>query len=203
MSEIFVCNSPKIEIRGANNEPRSLSGYAAIFNSLTDIGCFQEQIAEGAFDEALADPNLDVVARFDHDGQPLGRTANGTLKLTVDNHGLRYDVTPPDTSLGRDILALVKRGDVSSSSFAFSLRSNGDTWDYSGKVPIRTLRNINLHDVSPVTTPAYASTSVQARSKNIPIKVEGKPELSVEYYERAIRDANLRNADIRLLRFGK
>lgn len=204
MSEIYVCHAPKIELRGQGSEPRQLVGYAAVFNQRTTIGPYDETVSPHAFDEALNDPSLDVVALFDHGGQPLGRTSNGTLRLSTDAYGLRYEVTPPDTSVGRDVMELVKRGDISASSFAFTLRGDtGDSWAYGGPLPLRTLQNLNLHDVSPVTTPAYAGTAVSARSRmEIPKNVEGM-DITVEEYQKWIKSAYNRNADIRLLRFGK
>jgi HK97 family phage prohead protease len=178
-----------------------LTGYAAVFNQATNIGPYDETVSPHAFDEGLSE-SPDVVALFDHGGQPLGRTGNGTLKLSVDSYGLRYEVTPPDTSVGRDVMELVKRGDISASSFAFSLRGdNGDSWQYGGPLPHRMLQNLNLHDVSPVTTPAYANTSVAARSKEFLPKVEGICTRTDEY-EKWIQEAYARNNDIRVLRFG-
>ncbi len=200
--EIFVNGNPQIEVRGVGNEPKVLSGYAAVFDQRTAIGSFNEVVDRHAFDEFLDNPS-DVVALFDHQGQPLGRMSNGTLKLSTDSHGLRYDLTPPDTALGRDILTLVKRGDISASSFAFfDVRSGGDEWDYSGSTPLRTLRNLNPHDVSPVTTPAYAMTSVQARSKIIVPPNEGIPDTNLERYYQEVYALRLRNADIRQMRYG-
>lgn len=200
---IYVCHAPQIELRGNGDGPKSLVGYAAVFNSRTSIGPYDEMVASNAFDEFMSMPDMDVVALFDHAGQPLGRTSNGTLQLSVDAHGLRYSVTPPDTQLGRDIMQLVKRGDVSASSFAFSLRGDGDSWNYDGPTPLRTLRNLNIHDVSPVTSPAYASTTVSARAK-IPIILPTKEGIqpSVDEYERVIEQLRARNCDVRKMRFG-
>lgn len=147
----------------------SISGYAAVFNQETVIGGifgFREQIAPGAFDQAIeAD---DVRALFNHDpNMLLGRTASGTLKLSVDRRGLKYDVDLPDTAVARDVRTLIKRGDVTGSSFGFTV--DEDDWDESemkkGKLPLRTILKASLWDVSPVTYPAYPQTSVSARSK--------------------------------------
>jgi HK97 family phage prohead protease len=91
--------------------------------------------------------------------------------LAVDKKGLRYDVDLPDTAAAKDVRTLIKRGDVSGSSFAF--RVEDDKWD-EGKtdkksgtrtLPLRTILRAELFDVSPVTYPAYPTTSVSARSK--------------------------------------
>jgi HK97 family phage prohead protease len=152
-----------VEIRAGADRP-NLSGYAAVFGEITEIaGLFKEQIAPGAFAEAVT--RDDVRSLFNHDSNyVLGRTTAGTLRLVEDDKGLRYDVDPPDTTWARDLMVSVQRGDVSQSSFAFEVTE--ESWDYGqkGDMPIRTISNVRLYDVSPVTYPAYASTSVSARS---------------------------------------
>jgi uncharacterized protein len=156
-----------LEVRATENEPTRLTGYAAVFNTRTAIGDvsswgFYEEIAPGAFRNALA---MDVRALLNHSpDHVLGRTTNGTLTLAEDDKGLRVEITPPDTQTGRDVLALVKRGDISQMSFAF--RTVKDTWrEEKGKAPVRTLEEVELYDVSPVTYPAYPTTSISARTK--------------------------------------
>lgn len=146
-----------------DGDVRQLSGYAAVFNTVTDIaGLFREQIAPGAFTEAVT--RDDVRALFNHDANfVLGRTASGTLSLREDAQGLRYDVTPPSTTWATDLMVSVSRGDITQSSFAFSV--DDESWEYpAGVLPLRTIRKATLYDVSPVTYPAYASTSVSARA---------------------------------------
>lgn len=158
-----------VEFRENDNGGATISGYAALFNQETVIGGaygFREQIAPGAFDDAVG--RDDVRALFNHDPNfLLGRTKSGTLRLKVDKKGLRYDVDLPDTAQARDIRELIRRGDVSGSSFGFVVQ--GDEWDEtplkSGKLPLRTLTKVELYDVSPVTYPAYPQTSVSARSR--------------------------------------
>lgn len=157
-----------IEFREADDAV-TISGYAAVFNKETVIGGmwgFREKIAPGAFDDAIG--RDDVRALFNHNPDILlGRTESGTLRLSVDKRGLKYDIDLPDTAQARDVRTLIKRGDVSGSSFGF--RVNDDEWDDSpvreGKLPIRTITKVELFDVSPVTYPAYPQTSVSARSK--------------------------------------
>lgn len=158
-----------VEFREAD-EKSSIGGYAAVFNQETVIGGglwgFREKIAPSAFDSAIETD--DVRALFNHDpNYVLGRTVSGTLRLAADKKGLRYDVDLPDTAAGRDVRELVRRGDVSGSSFGFIVED--DDWDESevkkGKLPLRTIRKASLFDVSPVTYPAYPQTSVSARSK--------------------------------------
>jgi HK97 family phage prohead protease len=128
-----------------------------------DLG-FIEQIKAGAFARALREKQ-DVRALVDHDSKLiLGRTTAGTLQLKEDAVGLAYTVQLPDTQAGRDIWTSVKRGDVSQSSFAFIAKV--DQWDYSGDKVKRTILDVDLYDVSPVTYPAYEQTAVSARSRN-------------------------------------
>jgi HK97 family phage prohead protease/HK97 family phage major capsid protein len=146
-----------MEVRAAEGE-RRIEGYAATFNDVTDLGYFREQIAVGAFDGHLAD---DVRLLINHTGVPLARTTNGTLRLSVDETGLRYEAQLADTTEGRDLYTLIKRGDISQSSFAFSIEE--EAWD--NKANLRTVNKVGrLYDVSPVTYPAYATTTVAARN---------------------------------------
>ena len=156
----------EIELRADDAEP-VVAGYAAVFNELSeDLGGFREEIAPGAFEEALK--ASDIRALFNHDpSQIVARTKNGTLKVWEDEKGLRYEFTPNmKTQAGRDLVELLKRGDVDQSSFAFSMEGGVDEWDDSGNIPIRRIKKVGrLYDVSPVTYPAYPATSVQvARS---------------------------------------
>jgi HK97 family phage prohead protease len=148
-----------VELRVAG---RKLVGYAAVFDKRTTIYDFTESIAAGAFKASLARGD-DVVGLVDHDpGRLLARTRSGTLKLAEDGRGLSFELSLPDTQLGRDILALVERGDVGGASFGFTLPKGGDEWSGSD----RTLRNVNLIDISVVNAwPAYPETSVSARSR--------------------------------------
>ncbi len=142
-------------------QPRQIVGYAAVFNSDARIGdYFIERIAPGAFAAAIA--RDDVRCLFNHsDNLVLGRTASGTLRLSEDEKGLRYEVDTPDTAWARDLVTLIDRGDVSQSSFAF--RATRQEWDDTGELPVRTILEVELLDVSPVTYPAYDDTQVGVR----------------------------------------
>lgn len=139
-------------------------GYAAVFESETVIaGMFREVVAPGAFDQAVG--RDDVRALFNHDpNYVLGRTTVGTLRLSVDERGLRYEVDPPATQWARDLMTSIGRGDVSQSSFGFRVKK--DSWtqpENNQGLPLRTIEDVELFDVSPVTYPAYPETSVAAR----------------------------------------
>jgi uncharacterized protein len=151
----------KIEVR-AQPESRVIEGYAAVFETPTDMGNYLEEIASGAFDDA---DDKDVVALFNHDANyPLARTSNGTLELSSDARGLFYRFEAPDTTFGNDLLKMVRSGLIAQSSFAFTIRK--DNWmQEAGMKPKRRIEQVDmLFDVSPVTYPAYKETSVTARA---------------------------------------
>lgn len=142
-------------------------GYAAKFDTLSEeMWGFREQIAKGAFTDALKDS--DVRALFNHDPNiVLGRNKAGTLELVEDDIGLRYEITPPDTQTARDLAESIRRGDINQSSFAFAMRNGGvEEWQElpDGKA-IRTIKKVaRLYDISPVTYPAYPDTESGVRS---------------------------------------
>jgi HK97 family phage prohead protease len=147
----------------------AIGGYAALFNNVShNLGGFKEQIAPSAFSRSLAAGD-DVKALFNHDANCiLGRTKSGTLALSQDERGLKWRaVLDPSNSQHRDIYSSVKRGDISDCSFAFTVPDGGDDWkEESGNedfFAMRTLKDVNLLDVSAVTYPAYPGTSVGAR----------------------------------------
>lgn len=144
---------------------RQIVGYAARFNSPTQIGSyFVEKIAPGAFASAIARPD-DVRCLFNHsDNYVIGRTKSGTLRIAEDAQGLRYEADAPDTQWANDLLVSIERGDVSQSSFCF--RATREEWDETGPLPVRTILEVELLDVSPVTFPAYDDTEVGLRSLN-------------------------------------
>ena len=149
------------EIR-ADDGGVKVAGYAAVFNERTDIaGMFVEVIAPGAFREAIG--RDDVVFLVNHDGLPLARTRSKTLKLTEDSRGLHMetvlDADDPDV---RGIVGKMKRGDLDKMSFAF--RATKQEWDDTTEPPTRTIREVELYDVSIVTSPAYDGTSIALRS---------------------------------------
>jgi uncharacterized protein len=145
------------EMRAATDD-LVVEGYAAVFNSTTDLGTFQERIAPGAFADVLED---DVRLLINHDGVPLARTSNGTLTLKEDEEGLYYRGVLSDTQAGRDLYTMIQRGDISQSSFAFTIGE--ESVDEDG---VRVIEKVSrLIDVSPVTYPAYQAASVYARAE--------------------------------------
>jgi HK97 family phage prohead protease len=171
---VEVRSSPhKGELRlvapAAADEPRKIRGYAAVFNSrsqvlTTDGGmAFVEVIAPGAFATSLA-AGLDVTASFNHNPDyPLGRVSAGTLRLFEDTEGLGYETTLGTRSYEADLEQSLERGDVFGSSFTFAAVE--DRWEEGPDgLPLRTLIQVHLFELGPVTNPAYRSASATARS---------------------------------------
>lgn len=141
---------------------RHIIGYAAVFNSLSeDLGGFREKIDPGAFANSINSD--DVRALWNHDSNYiLGRNKSGTLTLAEDQRGLKIDITPPDSQWARDLMTSIERGDVSQMSFGF--RTVEQRWEGEYPDETRTLMEVQLFDVSPVTFPAYPDTSIGLRS---------------------------------------
>jgi len=156
-----------------------------VFNSPSQPLPFTEKIAPGAFRRSLRSRN-DIKILWNHDtGSVLGSTRAGTLTLTEDNYGLRVRATLPNTQLGRDTAELVRRGDIDSMSFGFSVPSGGDDWNADGTE--RTLRSVRLHEVSIVAFPAYTSTAGTTSVRGID-KVAERAEVDPD----ALADAMLK-----------
>lgn len=147
------------------NQPPRISGYAAVFDSMSeDLGFFREEIDSRAFDNVMG-TGPDVRALFNHDANcVLGRTKAGTLRLKLDARGLAYEIDPPDTQIARDLMVSMRRGDVTQSSYAFIVKRDQWTDNADGSITRRVLEIEELFDVSPVTYPGYASTSAQVHA---------------------------------------
>ena len=154
------------------NEREYIVGYAAKFgvNSLV-LGDFVERIDPGAFgivsERRGRKKPLETRALWNHDANyPLARYP-GTLKLSVDDVGLRYEFPVPDTTYGRDIASNIRAGIVKGSSFSFTVPSGGDSWAVEDGQSIRTITRIDsLLDVGPVTFPAYPDADVTVAQRS-------------------------------------
>ena len=150
-------NTAQFEIR-EDEAGMTFEGYAAIFDSPSEPLPFIERIKRGAFNRSLKQARNDIKLLWNHDTSAvLGSTRAGTLKLVEDNRGLKVTGTLPNTTMGRDAAVLLKRGDVDSMSFGFSVPSGGDSWNEDGSE--RVLKSVRLHEVSIVAFPAYTSTA--------------------------------------------
>jgi uncharacterized protein len=153
-------------------ESRWIVGYAAKFgvNSL-DLGDFIERIDPGAFgivaERRGRKKPLETRALWNHDpNYPLARFP-GTLRMNVDDVGLRYEFPVPDTSYGRDLAANIEAGIVKGSSFSFQIAPGGEAWSVEDGRSIRTVTKIDsLIDVGPVTFPAYPDADVTVAKRS-------------------------------------
>lgn len=138
-----------------------IGGYALKFNTWSDdLGGFIETISPKALEGADLS---DVRCLVDHEpSQILGRTTAGTLELEVDDVGLKYRCTLPNTQLAKDIHENIRLGNVNQCSFGFMLNEGGDNWVKSDDgLYKRTLNSFKeITDVSVVTYPAYRDTDV-------------------------------------------
>lgn len=174
------CVEQPAEFRAAGDDSAFagvLTGYGPVFNKASrDLGGFVEIIEPtgpgaplegGALDLSL---HTRVMARTNHDSNLLLGTTDATptptLRLFVDEVGVRYEIDVPPTSYGRDLVILAKRGDIRFSSFAFRTAPGGDTWGYdSDDRLVRRVQSFTLVDVAPVADPAYwDAPSAMARS---------------------------------------
>ena len=148
------------------------SGYAAVFDSPSEPLPFIERITPGAFAQSLASRN-EIKLFVNHDTtRVLASKRSGTLRLSEDAYGLRVEADLPPTTDGNDLAILMRRGDVDSMSFGFSVPSGGDSWSNDGAT--RQLNEVRLHEVSIVTAfPAYQATTVSVRSLDQLAEVTG------------------------------
>lgn len=144
------------EVRELEDGGLRFEGYAAVFNSRSeDLGGFTEFVAPGAFKRSLRSRN-DVKLLFDHNpANVLASTRAGTMTVEEDSYGLKVTADLAPTTLGRDVSVLVKRGDIDSMSFGFSVIR--DSWNPEGTE--RTLNSVRLIEASIVSWPAYSGTA--------------------------------------------
>lgn len=180
-----------------NIENRKVVGYALKFNTESnDLGGFVESIESNALDGVLE--NSDVLCLLNHDEKrgvlARWRKGKGSLNLSVDDIGLKYEFEAPNTALGSELLEGIKRGDISASSFAFQI--NEDRWqkvdENKYKRVIKSFKTI--YDVSPVYYPAYDTTDVSIAKRGLDTQInneleEAKQSLDLdEYYAKLINN---------------
>lgn len=148
--------------------PTTLTGYAVVFNQRANIGgYFEEEFLPGAFEAYLGDDRNDIYAVWNHDlSEVIGRRKNNTLSLREDGHGLWFEITPPNTVMGRTALTLVDEGFVDKMSFRF-LVDEETRIEREDEVPLYQIRKARLREVSPVPFPAYEGTELSARCRSL------------------------------------
>ena len=166
-------NRNNLEIRAISNEvqvdSRNITGYAVVFESNSEDLGFIERIMKGAITDDTIKKS-DVFCLLNHDSTKVlarSKYGEGSLKLELDERGLKYSFTAPNTGLGEELLEHLQRGEIDSSSFAFtvSLDEGSEKWYTVEGVQYRDIYKIDeLYDVSPVYQPAYQETTVSKRA---------------------------------------
>lgn len=152
-------------------------GYASTWRNYANLGDFVERCAAGCFARSLSRGADSVYACLGHDPNLIvGRCKNGTLRLREDENGLHHECDLAPTSTGKDVFALISRGDVNEMSFAFTVDpDDGEDWSevddptepdptLRRRVRLRTLKNVQLMDVAYTPSPAYTGTSATAKA---------------------------------------
>jgi HK97 family phage prohead protease len=156
----------ELRVEATESDGMRFTGYAAVFNSDSEPLPFIERIMPGAFKRSLKARNEVKLFKNHNMDEVLASTRSKTLRLSEDSKGLLAEATLPDTTAGRDLAVLMKRGDVHAMSFGFSVPNRGDSWSDDGMT--RQLKEIRLHEVSIVTGfPAYEATTASVRSLDI------------------------------------
>lgn len=166
-----IANDKQVRIEKRDGQPPRIVGYAAVFYRAEEPGTqyelysgHVERIQPGAFQRSI-DESDDVRGLFNHEpSQILGRTKSGTMRLSEDETGLRYEIDVPDTQVGRDVVTSIERGDVTGSSFAFAVSEGGSEIRKDGKITVREITGVDLYDSGPVTYPAYDATTTGLRA---------------------------------------
>jgi uncharacterized protein len=172
------CPAP-VEVRvEESGKSTKIVGYASLFNVWADIGgMFKERVKPGAFTKTIKE--ADVRALWNHNPDyVLGRNKSGTLRLWEDEKGLGYEVEPPNTAWARDLIESIRRGDINQSSYGFMVNKQDINYENNE----RTIIDVALFDVSPVTYPAFPTTTAQVRSMFEKIQ-EVEPEVKEEEQE--------------------
>jgi len=161
--------SQPVELRALDDGQEVISGYALVFNQESeDLGGFTEVIEP----RSVANVDFsDTVATFNHDAnQVLGRVPR-TMTYEVDDRGIKVNIIPPDTTTGRDVKELVKRGDVKGMSFTFRIGKKGDKWEKpkdARGLYHRTITEIEMiPEWGPVVFPAYRATDVSVAKREL------------------------------------
>lgn len=155
-----------VEIRKNTDgtESRTIEGYGVVFDKWShDLGYFKEKVSRTAFDGV---DFSDVVATFNHDfNMVMARTSSKTLKLTIDDIGLKYSFDAPNTTAGNDLLENVRNGNIVGSSFMFNIKEQRWTWKKGpDEIDEREIVKVDrLFELGPVTMPAYPDTTAALR----------------------------------------
>jgi len=150
-----------------DSERNEIEGYGAVFNTWYDVFGFREKVLKGAFKRTIK--GNDIRSLFNHEPNLiLGRNKAGTLEITEDEHGLHYRTRLPNTTYANDLRESIDRGDVTQCSIGFQVVK--EIWDNGYKD--RSLEEVKLFDVGPVTFPASEKTEVKLRSAMLDMGID-------------------------------
>jgi HK97 family phage prohead protease len=168
---IYICNMNTsqenrdtlhpLEVRN-EDDSRLITGYAVVFEQWADLGYFKEKINRKALDGVDLSQ---VVATFNHNfDYPLARVDSNTLKLSIDDFGLKYEFEAPNTTAGNDLLENIRNGNVKGSSFMFTVEEDRWTFSDTEEQDTREILKIGqLIELGAVTMPAYREAFVKQR----------------------------------------
>ena len=175
----------------ASDEEMIVEGYASTFEPYVlwregDVEV-REQIDPHAFDNA---DMTDVIMQYDHEGRVFARQSNGTLQLSVDDHGLKIRADLSKTEGARQLYEDIRSGMITQMSFAFSIADD----EYDKKQHLRSIRSVRrVYDVSAVSIPANPGTEIAARSYfDGVIEAERAERLAAEEHDRKVKELRLR-----------
>lgn len=169
----LIAELPGLHVKEDENGRTVIRGYAAVFESPSeDLGGFVEILERGAFNDVMSS-SPDVFGKYNHE-RVIGRTSSGTMRLIVDERGLRYEIDPPKSA--SDVVELIERGDVRGSSFAFRADPKSETWtkDPEGRMIRRIKRLSFLGDAGPVDSPAYLATETYVSKRALDMAERAK-----------------------------
>lgn len=164
-------------LESEGEESRIVCGYAVKFESDSQNMGFIEVIKKGAITEDTI-LNSDIYARLNHNEDTVlarSRYGEGSLALELREDGLYYEFEAPRTTAGDELLEHLKRGEITTSSFAFTvpIDGSGEVWyQKDGQLRKDVTFIDRLYDVSPVYEPAYLATSCAKRSQEMVEKCE-------------------------------
>lgn len=160
-----------VKIQKRADGAQVIAGYAAVFYNPGDPGTqyelwpnVYERVLPGAFDRAVREQD-DARGLFNHDPDNLlGRVSSGTMKLSVDQRGLLYEIAiDPEDPDHKRVMRKIERGDLTGSSFSFIAEQQ--SWHENADNDVRQLRSVRLIDAGPVTYPAYEASTTGLRAE--------------------------------------
>jgi HK97 family phage prohead protease len=175
----LTADESQIQVQTREDGKPVIVGYASVFYREGERGTeyevwpgIRERIMPSAFDRAIREGH-DVRGLVNHDPRLLlGRSKSGTLKITTDGKGLRYEIDPPDTTVAKDTITSLRRGDLSGSSFAFMPAKGGYEFREEDGYDVVEVRDVDLFDVGPVTFPAYTGATSGVREMRSSAMIE-------------------------------